>query len=513
LSIPYNTPATLEFIGNNTANAFSVTFPTFEADNIEASVADSDGVTTDLVVDTDFTLSDVGLRNTNASLSLVNAGQAWLQGGNLKTGYTLFIKFNPIAYQPSKFRDLGRFSPEVFEKTLDRLTMNVLAVNDKASKAVQLQLGDSGNGIIPPLGGNAGKILQVNAAGDGFEYGIEGQDLLDARDDAETAATAAEASEDAAEASEIAAAASQAAAALSAADALNSKNLAETAKTAAETAQAGAGASESAAQLSATSAATSAANALTKANEAAASALAASTAEGFKLQAEAARNQAQTYRDTALSYSNSASSSATAAASSATDANAAKTASEGFRDEAEGFRDESEVSKNDSEYAAEQAELFSGRQLFDKIVNLDFTMSPYTIDEDADPNTLFIVDDSLGDVDIILPFIFDTTDHTNWKAGIVKAGITGNQINVLTTGGDTINVQPSTSVQDPKTGILLYAETPTDWKGLTFMNATIAAEALPAGGNPGDILMKNSTLNSDASWRPDPSIINALIFG
>jgi len=131
--IPLNTAASLSFIGNGTASVFSITFPTFEDGDIVANVTSSTGISTTLVLDVDFSLSNIGKPNTNASFTLINAAQVWLIAGKLKTGYTLTVEFSQNAYQPSKFRDLGRFAPEVFEKGLDRLTMNILALKQSSS--------------------------------------------------------------------------------------------------------------------------------------------------------------------------------------------------------------------------------------------------------------------------------------------------------------------------------------------------------------------------------------------
>lgn len=512
MTVPYLTPAALEFIGNNTANTFSITFPTFEDGNVEASVSDVIGNTTDLVVATDFTLANIGVAKVNASLTLVS-GKAWMQGANLKTGYKLHITFNPVAFQPGSFRNLGRFAPEQFEKVLDRITMSILAVNDKADKAVSLQLGDGSDGVIPPLTGNALKILQVNAAATGFEYGVTSATI-------ESYKTSATASAAAAEVARLAAVAAQTASGVSAAAALTSKNQSSTSAgasavsaAASSTSASGAGVSEAAAAVSATNAQTAAATATTKAsqalasaNAAAASAAAASTAEGFK-------NQAATSASASATSAGAAATSAAASASSATDANTAKVAAQTAQTATEGFKNTAQVARDAAIAAELQADLLTGRGLYDKIVNIDFTMSPYTIDDDLNVNTLFIVNDSAGNVTMILPLIANTADHVNWKTGIVKASTSGNTINIATAGGNTINMQAGASVNDPKIGMLLYANAPTDWKGLHFMNATVAADALPIGGLAGDILIKNSATNSDATWRSDSSIINALIFG
>lgn len=139
MGIAVNTPVVLPFTGNNTASDFAISFPTFENSDIVAEVEDSLGVITSLVISTDFVLSNIGLVNYNAQLSLVNASQAWLQAGKLKTGYTLRIKFSTDAFQPiSNFRSLGNFAPEALIKVVDRLTMFILAIKEFYNSSITI---------------------------------------------------------------------------------------------------------------------------------------------------------------------------------------------------------------------------------------------------------------------------------------------------------------------------------------------------------------------------------------
>jgi hypothetical protein len=134
--VPLNTVANVEYIGNDSAYQFPITFPTFENSNILASVVDALDVETPLVLGVDFSLQNIGRAGTNAQLTLIDAGQAWLSSSMLATGYTLRIQFSPVAFQPARLRTLGAFAPEAIEKSLDRLTMNVLALKDTLVTAI-----------------------------------------------------------------------------------------------------------------------------------------------------------------------------------------------------------------------------------------------------------------------------------------------------------------------------------------------------------------------------------------
>jgi hypothetical protein len=133
--IPLNTPVkTDDFVGDGSEQIeFPIPFPIFNSYDIVAEVVNPLGVVTTLTYETHFTLSSIGIPNTNPSLTLIiSPSFIWTDTYGLKQNYTLKIKFSNVAEQPAKLRDLGRFAPEVFEKVLDRLTMNILAVKQLA---------------------------------------------------------------------------------------------------------------------------------------------------------------------------------------------------------------------------------------------------------------------------------------------------------------------------------------------------------------------------------------------
>lgn len=218
---------TYEGVGLN--SSFPISFPTWNETDIVAFVnRQSDGVTLTLNYGEDFTLTE-----KRDELILVNSGKEWLDvDGNLAAGYILFIQFDPNAAQLAKFTDLGRTAPIKFEGALDRLAMTLKSVKDLASRALSFGGGSGTNSELPPLVGNAGRILKINADEDGIDYGPDVQDIFDARDEAQAAAVAAGTSEDNA-------ALSAGDSATSASQALTSRNQAQTfAQNASDSAQA-----------------------------------------------------------------------------------------------------------------------------------------------------------------------------------------------------------------------------------------------------------------------------------
>ncbi len=489
MTVAAYTSAIIEYVGNGASSVFPITFPTFEDENIEVEVADEDGNTTALDLSTHFTLLNIGKPGVNGSVTLVNGAFDWQDaGGDLLTGWTLYVKFAANVSQPMKGRDWGQFAPERFERTLDRLAMNIAAVKVIAEKAVGFQTGDGAEVTLPTLSGNALKIIQVNATEDGLEYGVTSTTILGYQTAAQTAATAAAASQVAAAASQVAAAASasgasasQVAAVAAAASANISSSNASGYATSAGVSQTSSATSASNSSNSALAASVSATAAATSATAAAASATAASTAEGFRDQAEVFKNQAQTAKTAAeLAETN--------AETAEVNAELAETNAETAEVNAQAAAVISSLFADDSETAAEQSELFANLSVYTNRIEIGVTDSPYTIDDDLHEDTLIVCDVSGGDIILNLPPISDTFDQATWKVGVIKKAPSINVITINRFGTNTINGNTSMDVEDD-VGALIYPRTPTDWNGKLFVS-TVTVE-------PGS----------------DDSIINALIFG
>lgn len=81
----------------------------------------------------DYTVSGLNPAGTPAStgsITLINAGQAWLSGNNLATGWILTIIRALALSQNTSFRNQGDFYRSSLEDALDYLTM---LIQDEAS--------------------------------------------------------------------------------------------------------------------------------------------------------------------------------------------------------------------------------------------------------------------------------------------------------------------------------------------------------------------------------------------
>lgn len=182
--IPLNTPVVDDFVGDGTEQIiFPISFPTFEESNIEAQIITPSGGLVALQIETHYVLDSIGIPNTDATFTLqISSGFEWTDDYGLKDEYTLRIKFSTNAFQPAKLRDLGRFAPEVLEKVVDRLTMNMLALRQVVLETPEIleKLQEDLNDLQLELQTVSDKVdvLEGNVA-DIVDENIEQQDTLD----------------------------------------------------------------------------------------------------------------------------------------------------------------------------------------------------------------------------------------------------------------------------------------------------------------------------------------------
>lgn len=170
LAVPFNS-----FVGNGSANAFPFTFPVFSSSQLLVTVTDASGNVTTLNLATDYTVTGLNAAGTPAStgtVTLVNAGQLWLSGGNLATGYTLVIGFNGTYAQTYSIRNQGDFFRWFLEDALD---YTMMVTQKLGTTALILPPGINPSTFSPVLPTNMpqnpGKVLMVNPAGNALILG------------------------------------------------------------------------------------------------------------------------------------------------------------------------------------------------------------------------------------------------------------------------------------------------------------------------------------------------------
>jgi archaellum component FlaC len=113
------------YVGDGSQSSFAIPFPVYEYESIVVYVLDAQDARTDLNSEIDFIIPNLDIMDLQLSLNLLDEGQAFIDGGNLATGYSLYIEYTNEAFQPTNLRNLGPFAPVAIEKALDRVTMAV----------------------------------------------------------------------------------------------------------------------------------------------------------------------------------------------------------------------------------------------------------------------------------------------------------------------------------------------------------------------------------------------------
>lgn len=146
------------YSGNDIADTFSYTFKIQDETELSVFETDDQGVETELVLDTDYTVNNVG-----------NNGTVTRVTGPLPSGYEWYIRSNYEETQLTAFQSQGAFFPDIHEAAMDKLTMLVQQILDKLGRTFRLS--DSYSGPLPLTLENpdAGKVLRWNPDETGIE--------------------------------------------------------------------------------------------------------------------------------------------------------------------------------------------------------------------------------------------------------------------------------------------------------------------------------------------------------
>ena len=190
MTLPANIAPIVDYIGNGTTSTFAFAFRAFTATDILVTVIPDTDTThpITLVLGVDYTQTFATWPSLGGSISLIDAGQAWLITGKLKTGYTLEIAYNTNPRQLSQFRNLGPLAPIEMEKSVDQDVMMISAILAKLNRALIISGTGPVNPSLPNPAGHNNQILQANAGGDGFTFGPTVDNIYNARDAAIAAA-------------------------------------------------------------------------------------------------------------------------------------------------------------------------------------------------------------------------------------------------------------------------------------------------------------------------------------
>ena len=121
------------FSGTGTVSEFSFDFKVFQASDLYVVKADSDGVETVLVLNSDYTVSLNSNQDSNPGGSITLASA-------LASGYTMIISSTVGNLQPTDLTNQGGFYPSVITDALDRATIQIQQLQEQVDRSAKLPI-------------------------------------------------------------------------------------------------------------------------------------------------------------------------------------------------------------------------------------------------------------------------------------------------------------------------------------------------------------------------------------
>jgi len=134
-------------LGTGAQTSWPFTFKVFAASDIAVTIANSLGVETALVLNTDYSVSV----NANQDTSPGGTVTYPLSGSPLPVGSKLTIIGNLPYDQPLDLPSGGNFSPLALENELDRLAMQIQQLRELATRMLQLPVTSTTTNVTLPL--------------------------------------------------------------------------------------------------------------------------------------------------------------------------------------------------------------------------------------------------------------------------------------------------------------------------------------------------------------------------
>lgn len=162
--------------GNDSANVYNYNYRIFDRSELLVTLQNLTTLAESvLAITTDFTVQGVG--QVSGTVTLVNAGQAWLDaGGFLSANYKIIIRRVRPLTQITSIRNSSTFYAAVHEDEFDMLTMDLQQHDDQLQRTVMLPetvTSSDFNPVLPTAFKNppAGAAVIINPTQDGFTLG------------------------------------------------------------------------------------------------------------------------------------------------------------------------------------------------------------------------------------------------------------------------------------------------------------------------------------------------------
>lgn len=163
MTIPSTARKAGPLLGNGATTSFPFTFKVFAASDIAVTIANSLGVETALVLNTDYSVT----LNPNQETSPGGTVTYPLSGSPLPVGSRLTIVGDLPYDQPLDLPSGGNYSPLALENQLDRATMQIQQLQENLGRALQVRVTSGADTTLPSPA--ATNLIGWNAGGTGLE--------------------------------------------------------------------------------------------------------------------------------------------------------------------------------------------------------------------------------------------------------------------------------------------------------------------------------------------------------
>lgn len=149
------------FLGNGVITVFPFTFKVFDKTNIKLLLIDTNGNSTTLTLDSQYSVA-LNADQTNSPGGSITYP---ITGNPLPAGYQLVALGDLPIEQETDITNSGGFYPQVIEDMVDRATIQIQQVAELAGRAIVVTEAENTAPVLPPAKQRAGMLLGFDIAG------------------------------------------------------------------------------------------------------------------------------------------------------------------------------------------------------------------------------------------------------------------------------------------------------------------------------------------------------------
>lgn len=152
------------FTGNDSTTSFPFEFKVFDESDLRVVFTDADGVDSDLVLDSDYSVTLNADQNTDPGGTITYP----ISGTELSTDETLTVVSDISYTQETDITNGGGFYPQIVENALDKLLAQIQQVKEMLDRAPMVSVSSSLADLVFPSPG-ASQYIRWNSAGTALE--------------------------------------------------------------------------------------------------------------------------------------------------------------------------------------------------------------------------------------------------------------------------------------------------------------------------------------------------------